>query len=489
MDKTHNISLGGFSFIIENGAASQLSAYLTKVRQYLGQSADTDEILTDVEQRMAELLRARMQNTEVVTSSDISYLIEIMGQPEQYVQDEDTLSEGKPTTLSFRERKLYRDVEGKKLAGVLSGLSYYFKMEVTLLRIIYVLLIMAHGMFFLPSASFWVVLYIILWMVIPQANTTTEKLEMKGIEANLDTISAFKAQSAQEPYPKKELDSRTTGLSGMLLLLFKAVGYFMAFLFFMGVFSILVAVLLSVLGIGLASGITSVFLRDYLPFVLSPTEQVLFYLIWAMVFALFFSILVWGCYKIFHKGHYSTPKAWFLTNILLFVLPLFVGLTLAISVSRKFISYNRIEEKIAINTTDDTLLLSEKYIASYNNMYIDSLGNGKNGDVHFVGIYPTEEPTPFLQISISSRGKNTDDALVHIRNIDYPLKIVDNHISIPNGYYLKKEKAFRFQKVYIRLFLPNGKRVISFAPPSKLRALSLPNGIYKAVNDSIVKEK
>lgn len=92
MDKTHNISLGGFSFIIENGAASQLSAYLTKVRQYLGQSADTDEILTDVEQRMAELLRARMQNTEVVTSSDIDYLIQVMGKPEQYVQDDEELT-------------------------------------------------------------------------------------------------------------------------------------------------------------------------------------------------------------------------------------------------------------------------------------------------------------------------------------------------------------------------------------------------------------
>ncbi|WP_277012454.1 PspC domain-containing protein [Capnocytophaga granulosa] len=490
MDKTHNISLGGFSFIIENGAASQLSAYLTKVRQYLGQSADTDEILSDVEQRMAELLKARMQVTEVVTLADINYLIEVMGQPQQYVQEEETLAEGKNSKLPFRLRKLYRDKQGKKLAGVLSGLSYYFQTDVTLLRIIYILLLLANSVLFLPSASFWIVLYIIFWIVIPPADTTTEKLEMKGVEANLDTIFSFKVQEpSKEQVSKNNTEKKTRGLLGGLLLLFKAVGYFIAIIFFVLIFFVLVAVLLSVLSTGLVGGITSVFLTDYLPFVLSPAERVLFYLIWAMILALFFSILVWGCYKIFSVGHYRTPRTWFLVNVLLFVLPIFAGLALATNVARKFVSYNAIEEKIAINTTADTLLLSEKYLAPYNNMYIDSLGNGKNGDVHFIGIYPTKELIPFLQISTSSRGKDTDDALVHIRNIDYPLEIADNHIYIPNGYYLKKGKTFRFQNIRIRLFLPNGKTAVSFSPSSKLRGLSLPRGIYKAVNDSIVEVK
>ena len=106
MDKTHNISLGGFSFVIENNAADHLSSYLTKVRQSLGDSSDTEEILFDVEQRMAELLKARIQNTEVVTLSDITYLIEVMGQPEQYVEtDGDTQSQ----KFSPR-RKLYRHI-------------------------------------------------------------------------------------------------------------------------------------------------------------------------------------------------------------------------------------------------------------------------------------------------------------------------------------------------------------------------------------------
>ena len=108
MDQTHNISLGGFSFVIENNAAKELSSYLAKVRQFLGASPDTDEILTDVEQRMAELLRVRMQNTEVVTSSDVAYLIQVMGQPEQYV-DTETQEDipSKKTKFSFSARRLY----------------------------------------------------------------------------------------------------------------------------------------------------------------------------------------------------------------------------------------------------------------------------------------------------------------------------------------------------------------------------------------------
>ena len=108
MDQTHNISLGGFSFVIENNAAKELSSYLAKVRQFLGESPDTDEILTDVEQRMAELLRVRMQNTEVVTSSDVAYLIQVMGQPEQYV-DTETQEDipSKKAKFSFSGRRLY----------------------------------------------------------------------------------------------------------------------------------------------------------------------------------------------------------------------------------------------------------------------------------------------------------------------------------------------------------------------------------------------
>ena len=116
-----------------------------------------------------------------------------------------------------------------------------------------------------------------------------------------------------------------------------------------------------------------------------------------------------------------------------------------------------------IESTADTLFLNEERIASFSTMNIDSAGNGKIGSVHFAGIYPTQEAHPFLLISTSSQGKNTDDAQLHAQNIDFPLEIKDNQLWIPDGYFLQKGKPYRFQRVNIRLFVPKGKKVVSYS--------------------------
>ena len=156
MDKTHNISLGGFSFTIENDAYQKLSTYLMKVRQFLGDSSDTNEIIFDVEQRMAELLKAHTQTVEVVTQEDVDYLIEVLGKPEQYVDEsQEAITEEKRTKFSFKGRKLYRDMDDKKIGGVLSGISYYFQIDVSLLRIIFLLLFLTNSFAFFFSTSLY----------------------------------------------------------------------------------------------------------------------------------------------------------------------------------------------------------------------------------------------------------------------------------------------------------------------------------------------
>ena len=118
MDKTHNISLGGFSFLIEDKAYHELSKYLNDVRKYLGKTPDTEEIIYDVEQRMAELLKSQMNGREVIVNQDITYLIEVLGKPEQYIDAEEENQEMKFTADEkqnrvvefFRHKKLYRDM-------------------------------------------------------------------------------------------------------------------------------------------------------------------------------------------------------------------------------------------------------------------------------------------------------------------------------------------------------------------------------------------
>ena len=582
MDKTHNISLGGFSFIIENGAASQLSAYLTKVRQFLGESSDTDEILTDVEQRMAELLKARMQNTEVVTSSDIDYLIQVMGKPEQYVQDDEELFEKPAPVLPLRSRKLYRDISKGSIGGVLSGLSYYFQIDVTLLRIIYMLPILLNigilSFTFNGSAmslsTFSILLYVVLWLVIPPAKTTTEKLEMKGLEVNIDTISSHKDEDEapqRRQWLKSTSDKWLMGVLGGLAkyfsipsiwlrigviccmmaalisthgrallfvllygflayglkkdnepdskqdkqqdsvmplvdntapqrhsrsilgqffhIMFKGASYFLVMIFIFIVFILLLVVLSALLGIGIFSGASLVLLHDYLDFVLTESwQQVLFYLSTTLLIVLFISIFTLLIMKVFSAKGYQTPRWWFATNILITLVGFFGVFALVTSASKSFISYNAVEEKHPITLTSDTLFVYEKPIFT-NGFLVDSKGVGRSGDVHFLGLGTTQQQTPYLLIKTTSQGRDTDEAMENAKKIEYPLEIVGDSLTLPDGYFLNKGNLYRMQRVYVKLFLPLGKMAKFTKFPTMKHGYLFPRGIYKAVNDSIVEVK
>ena len=208
MDKTKNISLGGFSFLIEENAYTALSQYLTEVRQHLQHNSDRDEIIFDVEQRMAELLKDRTANREVIMHQDVLYLIEVLGKPEQYVEDEEadkaTNAAPEATAKAFSTNKpLYRDIDDCKIGGVLSGMAHYFNISPTMLRIAFAVclilsFVVSYRWIFLFNGVSWVIiiLYILLWMIVPAAVTTAQKLEMQGAAVTLDSLASYKSSSS-----------------------------------------------------------------------------------------------------------------------------------------------------------------------------------------------------------------------------------------------------------------------------------------------------
>ena len=207
MDKTKNISLGGFSFLIEENAYTALSQYLAEVRQHLQHNSDRDEIIFDVEQRMAELLKERTANREVIIHQDVLYLIEVLGKPEQYVEDEEadkaTNAAPEATAKAFSANKpLYRDIDDCKIGGVLSGMAHYFNISPTMLRIAFAVclilsFVVSYRWIFLFNGVSWaiIILYILLWMIVPAAVTTAQKLEMQGAAVTLDSLASYKSSS------------------------------------------------------------------------------------------------------------------------------------------------------------------------------------------------------------------------------------------------------------------------------------------------------
>jgi len=192
MNKTISINIAGFVFNIEEQAYEKLNHYLSAIKSNFHDESERDEIMEDIEARIAELFQEKLSNRkEVIVESDVELIIDVMGKPEDYLSEEEPIHQesSKQETLTEEEKnwynyskskRLYRDETDAVVGGVCSGLAYYVNIDPILIRIAFVILTLAGGS--------GVLLYVILWIVIPSAKTTAEFLEMKGEPVTLDSI-------------------------------------------------------------------------------------------------------------------------------------------------------------------------------------------------------------------------------------------------------------------------------------------------------------
>ena len=183
MNKTININLGGVFFHIDEEAYNKLKKYLDAIRKSLSDDPQgKDEIINDIEIRIGEILSEGIKDVrQVVNNQDIDDIILIMGKPEEYAGDEEFF-EDEPQYSSAKKKKskkLFRDSEDKFLGGVSSGLAHYFNIDTIWVRLIW-LLLMYKGT--------GIVLYIILWILLPETKSTSDKLEMEGEDVNISNI-------------------------------------------------------------------------------------------------------------------------------------------------------------------------------------------------------------------------------------------------------------------------------------------------------------
>ncbi|WP_397446319.1 PspC domain-containing protein [Polaribacter sp. R77954] len=183
MNKTININLGGFFFHIDEIAYQKLRRYLESISKSLSDDPQgKNEIIADIEARISELLSEKITDVrQVVNESDIDDIIKIMGQPEDYADAEEAYSDA---SYSYKRnntsgKKLFRDGDDKFLGGVASGIAHYFDVDTIWIRLAFIIL---------TASGFSVLVYIILWILLPEAKTTAEKLQMEGEPVNIDNI-------------------------------------------------------------------------------------------------------------------------------------------------------------------------------------------------------------------------------------------------------------------------------------------------------------
>ena len=176
MKVTVNINLGGYAFHVDDDAYERLRQYMKNLEKEFSGESSSAEIMSDIEGRIAELFRMRLNSyKQVITMKDVEEVMSILGSPEA-ISGGDTTEEVPPRA----QRRIYRDPDGRIFGGVCSGLAAYFTWDPLIMRILFVALIIAGG--------FGIALYLVLWIVLPEAKTTAQKLEMRGDPVTIENI-------------------------------------------------------------------------------------------------------------------------------------------------------------------------------------------------------------------------------------------------------------------------------------------------------------
>jgi phage shock protein PspC (stress-responsive transcriptional regulator) len=180
MKKTVNVAIGGCSFIIDEDAYNVMSEYLENFKSALDGSAANNDVMDELESRIADLLKQNLAGREVVNLKMVEEIIGQIGYPEGYKTENENNSNNENMSAP---KKLFRDTDDKKIGGVCSGLALFLGIDVVFIRIIFLIALLFVG------GGFWA--YVIFWIVAPEARTAVEKCEMRGIPPTAENIRRF----------------------------------------------------------------------------------------------------------------------------------------------------------------------------------------------------------------------------------------------------------------------------------------------------------
>lgn len=463
MNKTLSIGLAGFSFTIEEHAYIKLSDYLAALRSSLDDN-EADEVMHDIEIRMVEIFKDSLGKREVINDSDVEKVISQIGKPEVINEQEEayfsekTSRKEEKTTASAGNKQLFRDPEKQKIAGVCAGLAHYVGMDVSAMRAIW-LGIAILGVFTAAiSTSLIVLIYVILWIVLPRAETATDFLKMKGKPMNFDNLKnesnklvQFANESSQrvgEIYTENKPYIRTAG-SGI----WNVIRYFLGAIFglmalgsIIGTFAIF----------GLFGGSDFPPLQEFnFLFDDDGMSTVLYAMmvIGTLIPAILFSLI---------SIKLISPKTQ-LRNVgyvvgALFLILLAFGTYFGVNMAKKEMIYKGHKEdveNVAINTASDSLYLDVKQITIPQNFtaYDDDIFSDKK--MVYEEDYPYVQVTrkadvqaPYLIIKKDGKGYNIPVQLTA------PIEIQNNRIYLPNFVKYPYQDRFRDYNVTYELVVP-----------------------------------
>ena len=503
MNKTININLGGFFFHIDEVAYQKLRRYLESISKSLSEDPQgKNEIIADIEARISELLSEKITDArQVVNESDIEDIIVIMGQPEDYTEAEEAYSDANYsyTRNNASGKKLFRDGDDKFLGGVASGIAHYFDIDTIWVRLGLL------ALFF--GAGFGILLYIILWILLPEAKTTAEKLQMEGEPVNIDNIekkireeftnvsenvrnvanqASEKFKDGANEFSAKMNETfsgktkKNNGLQDFLNTIGKIIlAFFKVLGKFMGVIFVIVGacVILSLIIGGFSVGSLE-FLNIDGNFISYPDffydASLPKWLLTVSLFLLtgipFLILLVLGL-RILSSNVKQFSKATSLTLLAIWIAALLTIIFTAIEFGTTHANYGKSVEKNELNLTkNDTLVLkvqNDDAIYYQHNLRRSSRRhevevNNKRmiytNDVH-IDVKRSNTGAAYIIVQKESYGRSNIRANKNAEKIEYNYTIKNNEIVLDAFFLSEVKNIFKDEEVDVTVFIPSKTKI------------------------------
>ncbi|WP_348796963.1 PspC domain-containing protein [Flavobacterium adhaerens] len=497
MNKTVNINLGGMVFHIDEDAYQKLTRYFDAIKRSLSKSSGQEEILKDIEMRVSELLLEKQKSEKhVVTLREVDEVIAIMGQPEDYIIEEDGPSDNSSSynySAPRTTKKLYRDKENGMIGGVATGLGHYFGIDAVWLKITFLIFVFA-------GFGTGILAYIILWIVTPEAVTTSEKLEMTGEPVTISNIEKKVREEFENVSGKlKNVDYDKFGnqVKSGAGKIGSSFGDFIITVF--KVFAKILGVIL------IMTGLTTLVLLFIGVFTLGTTVSLNFpwssfieagnftdYPIWSFGILMFLAVGIPFFFMTLLGFRLLAPNMKSVGNIVKYTLlavwliAVSIAISIGITQATAFAVSSRSIQKETLNLKPtDTLSIKfvhnnyfAKDIHDRNDFMItkDSLDNDiiYSNEVS-IQIEKSDEKYAYIQIEKDAKGKSLSEAKKRAEAIRYNYKIVGNKLIFDNYLITEAKNKFRDQEIEITLFLPEGTL---FKPDDSMEHYDRTDGDY-----------
>jgi phage shock protein PspC (stress-responsive transcriptional regulator)/nitrate reductase NapAB chaperone NapD len=500
MNKTVTINISSIIFHIEEDAFEKLSKYLSTIKGYFSNTESGNEIMSDIEARIAEMLQNKISSTkQVVLMSDVDFVMESMGKPEEFAGDASDNNSGSQVNQNESDentevikKRLYRDGDNKIFGGVCSGIGHYFGIDSVWLRIALLLML-----FF---AGTGILLYIILWIAMPEAKTIAEKLAMKGEKADINNISKAVKEEAEQL--KKRMEKYGNEFKNMAnnnrdvpRNAAEKLGHFIIDIFFylVRVSLKIVAALFMVAGVILFIGLfTSVFGLSFLTNNTTAKEWIDLLLLdgkdfhIGLIGIVFFIgtpiiMMIYICMKFLFKLKYTNRWVNRVAGVI-WLVGFVVLLYVAINTGKDFNKTAKVRENTIV-VPFDTLYLKmnempidfeeinasdddqegEKGFEAYkkSNDYLIGTNNGIKYLLGHAQLNIIKSQTDKIIIVVVKEAKGSDkrNATDRAKKITYKVSQTDSLIEFDNLFKVNNADKFRFQDIKVILKLPVGKIV------------------------------